>query len=279
MKLSNRTLYIVSTPIGNLDDITLRAIEILKKSDIILCEDTRRSLKLLNHFNIKKRLESYHKFNEKKKLSFIIEYIKQGKILSLISDAGTPLLSDPGRLLINECIKQEIKVSPIPGVSSITAAMSVSGFDDKFLFYGFLPKKERELESVLKNLTNYKFSQVFFIPAIKISFYIKKIQKYFYDRKLIIAKEITKVHENFYRGEVKNFKTIKIAKKGEITLIISEKTSMTQKFDKSIIVNKAKKYLKKFSLKDTVALIMQTEDLNKKEIYQICLNIKNEKNS
>ena len=279
MKLSNRTLYIVSTPIGNLDDITLRAIEILKKSDIILCEDTRRSLKLLNHFNIKKRLESYHKFNEKKKLSFIIEYIKQGKILSLISDAGTPLLSDPGRLLINECIKQEIKVSPIPGVSSITAAMSISGFDDKFLFYGFLPKKERELESVLKNLTNYKFSQVFFIPAIKISFYIKKIQKYFYDRKLIIAKEITKVHENFYRGEVKNFKTIKIAKKGEITLIISEKSSMTQKFDKSIIVNKAKKYLKKFSLKDTVALIMQTEDLNKKEIYQICLNIKNEKNS
>tara|TARA_B100000941_G_scaffold135641_1_gene96232 strand:- start:39 stop:878 length:840 start_codon:yes stop_codon:yes gene_type:complete len=279
MKLSNRTLYIVSTPIGNLDDITLRAIEILKKSDIILCEDTRRSLKLLNHFNIKKRLESYHKFNEKKKLSFIIEYIKQGKILSLISDAGTPLLSDPGRLLINECIKQEIKVSPIPGVSSITAAMSISGFDDKFLFYGFLPKKERELESVLKNLTNYKFSQVFFIPAIKISFYIKKIQKYFYDRKLIIAKEITKVHENFYRGEVKNFKTIKIAKKGEITLIISEKSSMTQKFDKSIIVNKAKKYLKKFSLKDTVALIMETEDLNKKEIYQICLNIKNEKNS
>ena len=279
MKLSNRTLYIVSTPIGNLDDITLRAIEILKKSDIILCEDTRRSLKLLNHFNIKKRLESYHKFNEKKKLSFIIEYIKQGKILSLISDAGTPLLSDPGRLLINECIKQEIKVSPIPGVSSITAAMSISGFDDKFLFYGFLPKKERELESVLKNLTNYKFSQVFFIPAIKISFYMKKLQKYFYDRKLIIAKEITKVHENFYRGEVKNFKTIKIAKKGEITLIISEKSSMTQKFDKSIIVNKAKKYLKKFSLKDTVALIMETEDLNKKEIYQICLNIKNEKNS
>ena len=279
MKLSNRTLYIVSTPIGNLDDITLRAIEILKKSDIILCEDTRRSLKLLNHLNIKKKLESYHKFNEKKKLSMIIEYIKQGKILSLISDAGTPLLSDPGRLLINECIKQEIKVSPIPGVSSITAAMSISGFDDKFLFYGFLPKKERELESVLKNLTNYKFSQVFFIPAIKISFYIKKIQKYFYDRKLIIAKEITKVHENFYRGEVKNFKTIKIAKKGEITLIISEKSSMTQKFDKSIIVNKAKKYLKKFSLKDTVALIMQTEDLNKKEIYQICLNIKNEKNS
>ncbi len=279
MKLSNSTLYIVSTPIGNLDDITLRAVEILKKSDIILCEDTRRSLKLLNHLNIKKKLEPYHKFNERKKLTLIIKYIKEGKILSLISDAGTPLLSDPGRLLINECIKEEIKVSPIPGASSITAAMSVSGFDDKFLFYGFLPKKDRELEGVLKNLSYYKFSQVFFIPALKISFYIKKIQKYFHDRKLIIAKEITKVHENFYRGEVKNFKTAKIPKKGEITLIISEKLSMSQKFDKSVIVNKAKKYLKKYSLRDTVELIMETESVNKKEIYQLCLDIKNDENS
>ena len=279
MKLSNSTLYIVSTPIGNLDDITLRAVEILKKSDIILCEDTRRSLKLLNHLSIKKKLEPYHKFNERKKLTLIIKYIKEGKILSLISDAGTPLLSDPGRLLINECIKEEIKVSPIPGASSITAAMSVSGFDDKFLFYGFLPKKDRELEGVLKNLSHYKFSQVFFIPALKISFYIKKIQKYFHDRKLIIAKEITKVHENFYRGEVKNFKTAKIPKKGEITLIISEKLSMSQKFDKSVIVNKAKKYLKKYSLRDTVELIMETESVNKKEIYQLCLDIKNDENS
>ena len=279
MKLSNSTLYIVSTPIGNLDDITLRAVEILKKSDIILCEDTRRSLKLLNHLNIKKKLEPYHKFNERKKLTLIIKYIKEGKILSLISDAGTPLLSDPGRLLINECIKEEIKVSPIPGASSITAAMSVSGSDDKFLFYGFLPKKDRELEGVLKNLSHYKFSQVFFIPALKISFYIKKIQKYFHDRKLIIAKEITKVHENFYRGEVKNFKTTKIPKKGEITLIISEKLSMSQKFDKSVIVNKAKKYLKKYSLRDTVELIMETESVNKKEIYQLCLDIKNDENS
>ena len=224
-------------------------------------------------------MEPYHKFNERKKLTLIIKYIKEGKILSLISDAGTPLLSDPGRLLINECIKEEIKVSPIPGASSITAAMSVSGFDDKFLFYGFLPKKDRELEGVLKNLSHYKFSQVFFIPALKISFYIKKIQKYFHDRKLIIAKEITKVHENFYRGEVKNFKTAKIPKKGEITLIISEKLSMSQKFDKSVIVNKAKKYLKKYSLRDTVELIMETESVNKKEIYQLCLDIKNDENS
>ena len=137
MKLLNNTLYIVSTPIGNLDDITLRAIEVLKNSDIILCEDTRRSLKLLNHFKIKKKLISYHKFNEKNQLANVIEYINKGKILSLISDAGTPSLSDPGRLLINECIRFKINVVPIPGISSITSAMSVSGFKDQFIFFGF----------------------------------------------------------------------------------------------------------------------------------------------
>ena len=149
MKLSIKSLYIVSTPIGNLDDITLRGIEVLKKSDIILCEDTRHSLKLLNHLKIKKKLISYHKFNEKKELEKIIKYLNEGKILSLISDAGTPSLSDPGRLLIEACIEKNIKVIPIPGASSITASMSISGFKDQFLFYGFLPKTERELEKIL----------------------------------------------------------------------------------------------------------------------------------
>ena len=121
MKLPNKSLYIVSTPIGNLEDITLRAVRVLKNSDIILCEDTRHSLKLLNHLKIKKKLISYHKFNEKKELNKIIEYLNQGKILSLISDAGTPALSDPGRLLIENCVEHGFKVIPIPGASSITA--------------------------------------------------------------------------------------------------------------------------------------------------------------
>ena len=141
MKLSKSTLYIVSTPIGNLDDITLRAINVLKKSDIILCEDTRHSLKLLNHFNIKKKLISYHKFNESKRITDIIEYINQGKILSLISDAGTPLLSDPGKILINYCLEKGVNVVPVPGVSSVTAAMSITGFDDKFCSMVFYQKK------------------------------------------------------------------------------------------------------------------------------------------
>ena len=146
MKNILKGLYIVSTPIGNLDDITLRSLDTLKKSDLILCEDTRRSLKLLNHFNIKKKLISYHKFNEKKELDRIIKYLNEGKILSLISDAGTPTLSDPGQMLIQKCINMNINIYPIPGASAITSAMSVSGFEDKFIFYGFLPKKKMKLK-------------------------------------------------------------------------------------------------------------------------------------
>ena len=279
MKLSSNTLYIVSTPIGNLDDITLRAIQVLKKSDIILCEDTRRSSKLLNHLNIKKKLISYYKFNEKKQLNNIVEHINKGKILSLISDAGTPLLSDPGRLLLNECLKREIKIVPIPGVSSITTAMSVSGFSDKFLFYGFLPKKLNELTKVLDVLSTNEYSQVFFVPALKANFYINEIKKFYSGRRLMIAKEITKIHEEFIRIDLDNFKTLKSPLKGELTFIISNMFKKKRTVNEEKIINKAKKYLKKYSVKDTVDLIMETEQINKKKIYQIFLKIKNEINN
>ena len=278
MKLSTNSLYIVSKPIGNLDDITFRALETLKNSDIILCEDTRRSLKLLTHFKIKKKLIPYHKFNEKKQVSNIIKYIKEGKILSLISDAGTPLLSDPGRILINQCIENEIKVVPIPGVSSITTAMSVSGFKDQFIFYGFLPKTENELKKTLASLSTNLFSQVFFIPAIKINFYLKFLKEYYSGRKIFIAKELTKIHETFFRNNIDDLKTFNNKVKGELTVIISEKNIEKKALNKEIIVNKAKKYLKKYSLKDTVDLILESEKINKKEIYKLCLQVKNEKN-
>lgn len=278
MKLSSNTLYIVSTPIGNLDDITLRAIQVLKKSDIILCEDTRRSSKLLNHLKIKKQLISYHKFNEKKQLNNIIEHINRGKILSLISDAGTPLLSDPGRLLLNECLIREIKIVPIPGVSSIATAMSISGFSDKFLFYGFLPKKLNELTKVLDVLSTYEYSQIFFVPALKANFYINEIKKFYSGRRLMIAKEMTKIHEEFIRIDLDNFKTLKSPLKGELTFIISNMDLKEKTINEEKIINKAKKYLKKYSVKDTVDLIMETEQINKKKIYQICLKIKNEIN-
>ena len=277
MKILSKNLYIVSTPIGNLDDITFRALEVLKNSDIILCEDTRRSIKLLHHYKIKKKLISYHKFNEKRQLTKIIEYFNEGKILSLISDAGTPLLSDPGRLLVNQCLDNGIRITPIPGVSSITSATSVSGFKDQFLFYGFLPKTQNELDKVLNSLSQSDYAQVFFIPSKKINFYIKNFKNHFSGRKIVIAKEITKIHEAFIREDIDDLKPFENNLKGELTIVISESVKKAESFDEEKIVNKAKKYLKKYSLKDTVNLISEIEKINKKIIYKLCLKIKNEK--
>ena len=277
MKLFLNHLYIVSTPIGNLEDITLRGLEVLKKSDIILCEDTRRSIKLLSHYKIKKKLVSYHKFNEKKKILNIIEYFNEGKILSLISDAGTPLLSDPGKILINYCINNKIKVIPIPGVSAITTALSVSGFKDQFLFYGFLPKTENELNKLLSTLSLNNFSQIFFVPSKKINFYIQNFKKFYIGRKILIAKEITKIHEAFIREDIDKIKLFKNSLKGELTIVISDNNNKNKKFDEKKIVNKIKKYLKNYSLKDTVNIIFETEKINKKKVYDLCLKVKNEK--
>ena len=274
-------LYIVSTPIGNLDDITFRALEVIKNSDIILCEDTRRSLKLLQHFNIKKKLIPFHKFNEKKEVNKIIKYINEGKILSLISDAGTPVISDPGLLLIKECVKQNINVSPIPGVSSIVAAMSVAGFSDKFIFYGFLPKAEKELNKVLLQFKDLDFSIVFFIPANKINFYLKIFKISFEGRDIMIAREMTKIYESFYRGSLSSIKMFDKSLKGELTIVISEKyNKKTISINNDEIKKQAMIYLKKYSLKDTADLISKTEKISRKLAYEICLKLKkNEKNN
>ena len=270
-------LYIVSTPIGNLDDITLRSLEVLKKSDIILCEDTRRSLKLLNHFKIKKKLVSYHKFNEQKELQKIIEYLNDGKILSLISDAGTPTISDPGVLLVKACIEKKIKIFPIPGPSSITSAISISGFNDKFLFFGFLPKTENELIKVLSSLENLNFSLVFFVPGIKINFYIKYFKEYFSGRDIVIAREITKIHETFYRDAIKTINPFKTTLKGELTIVVSKIHHDNDLKSDEDIKKQASAYLKKYSLKDVVELISKKEKVSKKKVYEFCLKIKNDK--
>ena len=277
MSTFNSGLYIVSTPIGNLDDITLRSLEVLKKSDIILCEDTRRSLKLLNHYKIKKKLISYHKFNEQKELQKIIEYLNGGKILSLISDAGTPILSDPGLLLVKTCIKNKIEIFPIPGPSAITAAVSISGFDDKFLFYGFLPKTENDLIKTVNTLKNLDYSLVFFIPGIKINFYLKFFREHFSGRDILIAREISKIYETFYRDNIDKIKPFKTPLKGELTIVISKIHTNNDLESDIDIVPEAIKYLKKYSLKDVVELISKKEKVSKKKVYEICLKIKNEK--
>ena len=270
-------LYIVSTPIGNLEDITLRAIKVLRLSDIILCEDTRRTSKLLQNLKINKPLISYHKFNEKKNIPRIIRYLNEGKILSLVSDAGTPLLSDPGKLLVKECILNNIDIIPIPGPSSITAAMSISSFEDEFIFYGFLPKKEKELEITLKKLSKVDFSLVFFVPSIRINFYIKFFKKYFEEREILIAREITKMHETFYRSPVRDLKLFTTNLKGELTVVLSKKTIKKESNTKeeiNLMKNLAKKYLKIYTLKDTVNLISLSSDISKKTIYNYCLKLK-----
>ena len=269
-------LYLVSTPIGNMQDITLRALNVLKKSDIILCEDTRRSGKLLSYFQIKKKLFPYHKFNEKKVIEEVIESLKEEKIISLISDAGTPIISDPGTILVNKCIQENLKVIPIPGPSAVTSAVSISGFSDQYLFYGFLTKKENELNNVLRNLQNLHYALVFFIPTSKINFYISKFKEFFFDRKILIAREMTKIHEDFIRGKVASMKTLSKNLKGELTIVISGKNkekNFKKEINESVKIT-IKQMLKKYSHKDVVEFISKKENLTKKIVYDFCLKVK-----
>jgi 16S rRNA (cytidine1402-2'-O)-methyltransferase len=275
-QIINPGLYLVSTPIGNMEDITLRALNILKKSDIILCEDTRRSGKLLSYFKINNKLMPYHKFNEKKISNRIVESIKKDKIISLISDAGTPSISDPGTILVKKCIQENLFVFPVPGPSAVTSAVSVSGFSDKYLFYGFLTKKEKELEKILNGLSSIDYSLVFFIPNSKINFYINQFKKYFLDREIVIAKEMTKIHEEFIRNKVELMKNLPENIKGELTVILSEKIK-EKKIKKEIpesVKIEIRKMIQRYSHKDVVEFISKKENLSKKIIYEYCLKLK-----
>jgi 16S rRNA (cytidine1402-2'-O)-methyltransferase len=272
-------LYLVSTPIGNLKDITFRAIEVLKKSSYILCEDTRVSKNLLNKYDIKSKLISNHKFNETKNLSKIIELLKSSEIVSLISDAGTPSISDPGAILVNECIKKNIKIIPIPGPSAVSTAVSISGFSEKFFFYGFLPDKKQNLLNELKKLSQFNNSLVFFISPKKINKIIPDLKNNFVGRKIVFCREISKLYEEFIRKDIDELKPFIKEPKGELTVVISEKkidkntSQALSESDKSII----NKMIDIFSVKEITNFINQNRDISKKEIYNYCLKLKNEK--
>jgi len=272
-------LYIVSTPIGNLSDITLRALEVLKKSDYILCEDTRTSKNLLDRYEIKSKLISNHKFNEKKNLFKIIEILKSDCIVSLISDAGTPSISDPGAVLINECLINKINIYPIPGSSAVSSAVSISGFSEKYYFYGFFPEKNNKLKEDFEKLRNVEGCIVFFISPRKFNRSVKDIKEYFLDRKILICREMTKFYEEFIRTDVNRLEAFKSDPKGELTIVISEKT---KERNSSIILKESdkkniRKMIKKLSIKDITDLISQNSNVPKKEIYNYCLKLKNEK--
>ena len=271
-------LYCVSTPIGNLGDITLRALYILNKSDLILSEDTRVSSKLLAKFNIKTKLLSNHKFNEKKNIYNILDLIRKNKIISIISDAGTPAISDPGRLLINECINNELQVFTVPGASAVTSAISISGFSDNYLFCGFLSEKKSDRKRLFEKIFKLNNSIVFFIPPKKFEKVSNEIQIYFKDRKILITREMTKLHEEYIRDDVNNIDKIDISQKGEMTVVISEILNIQnrlQVIDESV-KKKITKLIKKMTIKDITSKISKENNISKKIIYEFCIKKKNE---
>tara|TARA_B100000287_G_C20522330_1_gene737466 strand:- start:27 stop:890 length:864 start_codon:yes stop_codon:yes gene_type:complete len=272
-------LYLVSTPIGNLEDISFRALKILSISNYILCEDTRVSQNLFKKYQIKSKLISYHKFNEKKNLGKVLGLLKNNQIISLVSDAGTPGISDPGKILVNECIKNEINIFPIPGASAITTAIALSGFSDKFSFIGFFPEKEKLINEFLDILSKLNFSIVFFISPRKFNEIIPFLKKYLVDRKILICREMTKIYEEFIRTDINSLKEFKKTPKGELTVVISEKqidkntSQYLSESDKRLI----DKMISKFSIKEIINIIQSKSKISKKMIYDYCLKLKNEK--
>lgn len=230
MSVMENGLYIISTPIGNLGDITKRAIDTLKNLDILLVEDTRVSGKLLKNFEIDVKMVSFNEYSEKTKTNSIINLLKEGKKVGIISDAGTPLISDPGFLLVREAIKNDIGVTAIPGPTALIYALSVSGMPtDKFLFMGYLPKKEGKRTNVLKNLTKVSeyitATVIFYESPYRLLATLRNINEVFGDIDVVICRELTKLHEEIRREKVseaiKHFS--KIPPKGEFTILFHSK--------------------------------------------------------
>ena len=272
-------LYIVATPIGNLGDITLRALEVLKKSNYILCEDTRIAKKLLNQYKIRSKLISNHKFNEKTVFNNIKDILLSNNIVSLISDAGTPLISDPGKILVEECIKNNIDIIPIPGVSALSSAVSISGFSNNFYFSGFISDKKSEIEKELEILSKISGSIVFFVSSKKINKIIPYLKIYFENRKIVICREMTKYYEEFIRREINELKLFDKAIKGELTIVISEKKLQKKS---SLLLNESdkiniQKLINFLSIKDIVKILNIDNRVSKSTIYDYCLKLKNEK--
>ena len=271
-------LYLVSTPIGNLADITLRSIQILQNSDFILCEDTRVSKNLFKKYEINSKLISNHKFNEKKNLSKIINWLKSGSIISLVSDAGTPSISDPGALLIKECIKNKIEIIPLPGTSAVTTALSASGFSEKFFFYGFFPEKLKTLIEDLDTLSQIDSSVIFFISPKKLNKAIPFLKENFRGREIVICREMSKFFEEFIRLKIDELEEFKKDLKGELTIVISEKkniNNISKEWDQSdkILINNM---INKISTKEIINIISTKSKIPKKLIYNYCLKLKNE---
>jgi 16S rRNA (cytidine1402-2'-O)-methyltransferase len=268
-------LYIVSTPIGNLEDITLRALSVLKEVDFIAAEDTRHSLKLLSHYGISKPLISYWREREKIKSVEILEKLHSGRSVALISDAGTPGISDPGAVLIGKAIEEKIQVISIPGPSALIAALSLSGLPtNEFTFLGFLPSKKIRRQKVLKNLSLEPRTLIFYEAPHRVLETLEDMEKIFTERKAALAKEITKIHEAVLRGSISEIlgKLEKTTIAGEYIIVLEGKTAENKLITMDVLLEISSLMKKGFSRKEAVKKIAEAYGLSKKELYDKSLN-------
>lgn len=271
-------LYLVATPIGNLSDISQRALDTLSNSDYILCEDTRHTVQLLSHFNLKKPLKSFHKFNETFKEETIIKDLHSGKIISLVSDAGTPGISDPGALLVKRCVDENITVISIPGPCAAIVALTCSGLDtDRFQFFGFLPKKKEELKRTLQEILRYPGTTICYESPFRLVDVLKEIEQLDASRQLVVARELTKKFEEIHRGsaemQIKYWSTYTL--KGEIVLLISAQTNQEEPDWNTLSPEEHVQFLEttyRLSRQDAIKMAAKIRGVPKRSIYNKLLN-------
>lgn len=264
------TLYIVATPIGNLEDITLRALKILKEVDIIAAEDTRHTLKLLNHFEISKPLISYHRHNEDQKTNILIDKLKNGENIALVSDAGTPGICDPGEVIIKMAIEEQINIVPIPGACAMINALICSGMNTKeFIFLGFLPLNKKIRKEKLKTISNSKETVILYEAPHKIEETLKDLKEIIEDRKIVIARELTKIHEEFFRGDIEE--AIKYTEniKGENIIVIEGNNNVEHNELMGMTLEEHYIYYKQqgYSKKEIIKKVAKDRKVPKNEIY------------
>ena len=275
-------LYLVATPIGNLEDITLRAINILKEADLIAAEDTRRTLKLLNHLNISKPMISYHRHNEEFRCESLINKLKEGKNIALVSDAGTPGISDPGEEIVRRCINENINVVPIPGACAMINALIASGISTKeFCFFGFLPLNKRNRKEKLNEIKDINKTIILYEAPHKIKNTLEDLKNVLDEnRKVVLAREITKIHEEFIRGNIDELLEKVDKFKGEMVLIIEGNSTKKENELNDLSLEEHYKYYEKqgFDKKDIIKKIAKDRNVNKNEIYKIFVNRKENNN-
>jgi len=272
------SLYIVPTPIGNLEDITFRAVRVLKEVDLIAAEDTRHTQVLLNHYDIRTSVTSYHEHNERGKARELVEQLRQGRSIALLSDAGTPMISDPGYRLVVEAIRAGVQVIPLPGPSAVTAALSAAGLPtDRFGFEGFLPAKKSERRSALEALKKDTKTLIFYEAPHRLKETLADMAEIFGDREVAIGREISKVHEEFLRGALRGILATveQQTVRGEITLVVQGATSGAPVSEEGVISEIRQLAENGMRVKEISELVGAHHGISKREVYRLALRVKN----